>query len=236
MTTKNIFSAKILLLSLIIILLTASAVSNAGNPAVALITKSINDVTKVSTSGESNQATKGTILFNNDRVITGKKSLALIKFQDDNSMVRLRELSELTISSDVENATTIKSTTLTKGGLGFVVHKQQQNKQFRLTSPTSVASIRGTKGTWCGGTGKDTLLVIEGLINLKNSKSNKDIDIPAGFIGFSNDDGSILSRRATEGELADADRTISGTLLNELKLEMKDPNGNKKVLKLKYNK
>jgi hypothetical protein len=233
MTIRHISSGIIILL---IVAVTVAAVSTvaAQTSAVALITKSINEVTKTNTSGESTPGAKGTILFNDERVKTGKKSLALIKFQDDNSMVRLRELSEMTISNNVENGSTIRGTALTRGGLGFSVQKQQQNKQFRLTSPTSVASIRGTRGTWSGGIGKDTLLVVEGLVNLKNSKSNKDIDVPAGFIGFSNEDGSLSSRQATEEELLLAGRIITGTSPNELKLEMKNPNGSKKVLKLKY--
>lgn len=235
MTTRNI-SSGILSFLIVAVFIAIAASAVAQTSAVALITKSINEVTKTTTSGESAPASKGTILFNDERVKTGKKSLALIKFQDDNSMVRLRELSELTVSNNIENGSTVKSTALSRGGLGFSVQKQQQNKQFRLTSPTSVASIRGTRGTWGGALGKDTLVVVEGLVNLKNSKSNKDIDVPAGFIGFSNEDGSLSSRQATEDELLFADRIITGTSANELKLEMKNPNGSKKVLKLKYDK
>jgi len=235
MTTRHISSGTLVLL-IVAAMVTAIGTAVAQTSAVALVTKSINEVTKTTTGGESSPAVKGTILFNDERVKTGKKSLALIKFQDDNSMVRLRELSELTISNNSENGTMVKSTALVRGGLGFSVQKQKQNKQFRLTSPTSVASIRGTRGTWGGGVGKDTLVVVEGLVNLKNSKSNKDVDVPAGFIGFSNEDGSLSSRQATEEELLLADRIITGTSTNELKIEMKNPNGSKKVLKLKYDK
>jgi hypothetical protein len=235
MTLRRISSRTLLFLAITAMMATINIVV-AQTSAVALITKSINEVTKTATSGESTPAAKGTILFNDERVKTGKKSLALIKFQDDNSMIRLRELSELTIGNSIENGTSVKSTVLTKGGLGFSVQKQQKNKQFRLTSPTSVASIRGTRGTWAGGAGKDTLLVIEGLVNLKNSKSNKDVDVPAGFIGFSNEDGSLSSRQATEEEILLAERIITGSSMNELKLEIKNPNGSKKVLKLRYDK
>ena len=74
----------------------------------------------------------------------------------------------------------------------------------------------------------------EGLVNLKNNISNKDIDIAAGYIGFSDEDGSLTSRKATDEELADANIAALGGTSNELKLEMKDSKGNKKDLKLRY--
>ena len=53
-------------------------------------------------------------------------------------------------------------------------------------------------------------------------------------IGFSNDDGSVSSRKATAQELADANRTANGGADNELKLELRDGQGNKKDLKLRF--
>ena len=70
--------------------------------------------------------------------------------------------------------------------------------------------------------------------SLKNMVSNKDIDVPAGYIGFSNDDGSLSSRLATADELADANAAATGGTQNELNLELKDTKGNRKELKLKY--
>ena len=117
--------------------------------------------------------------------------------------------------------------------MGFEVRKQT-DERFRLTSPTSVASIRGTKGKWSGGHGNDTLIVVEGLVNLKNVNSNNEVDVAAGNIGFSNEDGSVTSRPATAQELADADNAAGTGSSNELKLEFRDSQGNKKQLKLRY--
>jgi hypothetical protein len=197
-----------------------------------LITKIIPEVSKKSVSTDWGKATKGEMLVSGDQVRTEKSSLAIIKFLD-NSIVRVRELSDLTINGEVNGGKFTKSVRLGGGAVGFEVRKQI-DEQFRLTSPTSVASIRGTKGKWSGGHGNDTLVVIEGLVNLRNLNSNKDVDVGEGNIGFSNEDGSVTSRQATAEELADAGNAVTTGSTNELKLEFKDPQGNKKQLKLKY--
>jgi hypothetical protein len=200
---------------------------------MALVFKIVQDVTKKTSTADWTKALKGENLSSGDQVKTGTHSLAIVKFLD-NSILRVREQSVLTVSGEGSRGSQVRTIQINAGAFGFDVKKQKQNEQFRLTSPTSVASIRGTKGTWSGGRGNDTLVVVEGLVNLRNSVSNKDLDIPAGYIGFSNSDGSLSSRHGTAEELADASASASGVSLNELNLELKDAKGNRKELKLKY--
>lgn len=202
------------------------------NSTLALVTKIVQEVMKRSASADWSKATNGDMLIAGDQVRTGKQSLAVIKFMD-RSIVRVREQSELTVTSSSQNGGMVKIIQLGKGSLGFDV-KKQQNDRFRLTSPTSVASIRGTYGKLSGGTGNDTLVVTEGLVNFKNSISNNEVDVAAGFIGFSNQDGSISSRKATEQELADANNAALGSSSNELNLELRNSKGDKKELKIRY--
>jgi hypothetical protein len=201
---------------------------------LALIMKVIPQVSKRSSEKDWNEAVKGDPLATGDRVRTAKSSLAIIKFRD-RSIVRLREQSELTLDGQLLDGKVTKTIKLAKGGFGFEFQKQH-DEQFRLTSPTSVASIRGTKGKLSGGEGFDTLIVTEGLVRLHNNVSNSDTDVAAGSIGFSNQDGTLSVRQATADEIADANRLASGGTPNELKLELKDSQGNKKELKLRYQK
>ncbi|MBI4547957.1 MAG: FecR domain-containing protein [Ignavibacteriae bacterium] len=203
------------------------------NVTLALITKVIREVAKRSTLIDWKTATKGETLLSGDQVRTGQRSLAVIKFKD-NSMVRVREQSLLTINGEIGPRGRMKTIQLSKGSFGFSVKKQPENEQFRLTSPTSVASIRGTQGKLSGAEGNDTLIVTEGLVNLRNQISNQDIDVNAGFIAFSNQDGSITSRKALEQELKDAQTAATGGTTNELNLEFQDNQGNKKDLKIRY--
>ena len=203
----------------------------AGDPAVALVTKTIQVVSRKTPATEWSKAAKGDPLASGDQVQTGVKSLAVVKFID-NSIVRVREQSELTITGESSSPRSLsKEVKMSQGVLGFDIKKQQQNEQFRFTSPTSVASIRGTKGKRSCGANGDTLLTLEGLVNLLNNISNKDLDIPAGWIGFCYPDGSISSRKATEDELNDALNLVNGTV-NDIKIELQDSKGNKKDLRI----
>ena len=208
------------------------AAAAADNSTMAVITKIIPDVQKSGSDQQWNKAGTGVVLSAGDHVRTGKMALAVIKFTDQ-SIMRLREQSELTLSAEGQRGSMIKTLNLSTGGFGFDVRKQQ-NEQFKLTSPASVASIRGTKGTWSGGQGSDTLLVLEGLVNLRNIISKNEIDVHAGYIGFSGSDGKISSRKATDEELLRGSQIVRGSNLpGEIKLELKDPQDNRKELKLR---
>ncbi len=199
---------------------------------MALVMKAIPEVLKQNAGADWTPAVKSDQLSGGDKLRTGDKGLAILKFLDK-SIVRVRERSEVTLLTGQGITPATKVIDLRQGVIGFDVRKQV-NEQFRFTSPTSVASIRGTRGKFTDRQNNDTLVVVEGLVNLKNQVSNNDRDIPAGFIGFSGADGSLSSRRATPEELADASNTALGGGENELNLEMKDSKGNKKNLKIKY--
>lgn len=202
---------------------------------VAIVKKAYNDVQKVTQEGKTEKAQISTPLFPEDKLKTGRKAFALVKFTEDNSIIRVREQAVLTIKSGGLRNSTMKEAFLERGGIGFDVTKQKNNQQFQLTSPTSVASIRGTKGKWCRSEHSDTLILIEGKVLLKNRLSNNEVELEGGFIGFSNDDGTVEMRTATESELADAVRFAStDESRRQLKIEMKDLKGTKKTLKLDY--
>jgi len=231
--THSRYILKILGVSSALLLAASAAGFTPSKGPLAMILKVIPEVRKQSHS-ETDWAiaSKGDPLTTGDKVRTNKNSLALIKFMD-RSIVRLREESMLTVDTSTVEGKFTKFIKLWKGGFGFEFRKQR-DEQFRLTSPTAVASIRGTRGMLSGGAGSDTLIVTEGTVRFGNNVSNREIDVAAGNIGISNQDGSISSRRATTKELSEADRLATGGTLNELKLELRDKQGNKKDLKLKY--
>ncbi len=231
MTTQKKFKSSLMVITSLILIGLFSGYT-IDKISLAVMTKVIQDVTKKTETTDWTKADKGDMLDSGNWVRTAEKSLAIIKFKD-NSIVRLREESELTLHGEGQRGTMTKQAHLHKGSFGFDVQKQG-NEQFRLTSPTSVASIRGTKGKWSSGKGYDTLVVTEGLVNLRNLISNNEIDVGAGFIGFSDETGAVTSRKATEEEINQAASAALGGILNELKLELKDPDGNKKELKLRY--
>ncbi len=113
---------------------------------VALIKKIIKDVSyKQIDATDWEVAKTGAPLKNGEQVKTGFKSLALILFTDGTGLLRIRENSTMYIYGDRQNGKLNKNTFIEKGLIGFDVNKQDI-EEFKFTTPTAVAAIRGTTG------------------------------------------------------------------------------------------
>lgn len=210
----------------------AASLPPAADVIVALLSKVVLDVRHKQADSEWEVARRGETLASGDRVRTGEKSLAVVKFKD-NSLVRVRERSELTISGTTEGSAFSKSVNVEKGVVGFNIRKQKPEEEFRFTSPTSVASIRGTGGQFTSKDGFDTLTVVEGAVLLTNTVSSTSVEVLAGFTGISNPDGTIETRPATSEELTAAQSASSiSDQENRLEIDLQDGRGNRKQLKL----
>lgn len=200
---------------------------------VALVSRVIMDVARKEPESDWQAARRGETLAPGDRVKTGEASLAIIKFKD-NSLVRVRERSELSVTGRMEGRSFSKSVEVRQGGVGFSIQKQAPNEEFQFSSPTSVASIRGTGGQYVTGT-EDTLVVVEGAVELKNLVSERTALVEAGFTGIARPDGSIETRRSTEQEQRSAlDAARPSDRNNRLELELRDRQGGRKDLQIDY--
>ncbi len=209
----------------------AAAVPPAESP-VALVSKVVLDVTRKEAFKDWQIARRGETLSSGDRVKTGEKSVAVIKFKD-NSMVRVRELSELTVTGTTNGSSFSKSVNVESGVVGFNIKKQRSDEEFRFTSPTSVASIRGTSGKFVSGGFSDTLTIIEGAVLMTNSASFEFVEVRAGYTGISNSNGTISTRPATQEELTTASNAARvSDQENKLEIELRDNQGNRKELKI----
>ena len=210
-------------------LLFAVPQARAQNPVIGLISKVIQDVTRRVSGQEWEKATRGQTLASGDMVKTGAKSFAVLKLKD-NSLLRLREESEVVVTGTLRGKEFSKSIQVRQGVVGFNIKKQGPDEQFRFSSPTSVASVKGTGGV-LRVNGADTLTVVEGLVSLTNSLSNTSVDVPAGYTGISRPDGTVESRVSTAAELSAAeDATRTGDEPRQLKLELKNSQGQQKDL------
>ena len=223
-----------------VIFFTAAMVLGASNfsetmATIGVVSKVVQEVSKKVATGKWTKAEKGDALSSGDEVRTGDKSIAVVKFKD-NSILRVREKSELKIQGEVVGAALAKSVHINRGTVGFEVQKQE-NEKFTFTSATSVASIRGTKGALETQSTGDDLIVTEGLVNLLNLISNRQVDVGSGETGTSRPDGSVNKRPSTPQE---RDRAISAlragddTRQNELKIELRNPQGNTRDLIIRY--
>ncbi len=229
------------ILTLVLALLVPGALTLAGSPpavdpAVALVSKVILDVKRKEPEKDWTDAKRGQTLASGDHVRTGTNSLAVIKFKD-NSLVRVREESELTVTGDVSGSAFSKSINLTKGAVGFNIQKQQSGEEFSFRSPTSVASIRGTAGIFIAGTLEDVLTVLEGRIRYQNRISGSEVDVEAGFTGIATPDGTILTRASTSAEQSVAQNATierDDEQNNILELEFRDAQGNRKKMRIDF--
>jgi hypothetical protein len=191
---------------------------------VGLLSKVILDVTWKTEGIDWETAKRGQTLGSGDMVKTGTRSLAVVKFKD-NSLIRVRELTELTVTGTLEQRKFSKSVIMQKGGVGFKISDQQAGEEFRFTSPTSVASIRGTGGLFAIGR-EDTLTVVDGLVALLNTVSATTLDVSEGYTAFSRPDGSIDSRPSTLAERQAAQGAMRGDdTPRQLKLELRNDRG-----------
>lgn len=117
------------------------------NP-VALVKKVHKDVNyrKSVQQTDWEKAVIGLILNNGNEIKTGSKSLALIYFTDGSGLLRVRENSVLHIYGDKKERKLNKNTFIQQGFIGFDIKKQSEDEEFKFTTPTVVASIRGTSG------------------------------------------------------------------------------------------
>lgn len=211
----------------------AHASSPAASP-VALISKVILDVTRKEEGSDWQVAKKGETLSSGDKVKTGKKSVAVVKFKD-NSLVRVRELTELTVTGSMDGSEFSKQVEMKSGVVGFNIKKQQPGEEFRFSSPTSVASIRGTGGSFTTDELADTLILVEGVVDFTNNISSNTVKVEAGFTGISKPDGTIATRPSTPEEKASAaDAARVSDQDNRLEFELRDGKGNSKKLKIQY--
>jgi hypothetical protein len=152
-------------IKILIVVITASLVVlgfNFYKPAgpIAIIKKVVNDVKfKIADKSGWEAAKASQMLSDRDEVKTGSKSLAIILFTDGSGQLRVRENAVLQIYGQKDNQQLNKNALLQNGTISFEVSKQA-NEEFKFTTPTAVASIRGTGGLL--GTDNDsTKLILE---------------------------------------------------------------------------
>ncbi len=168
---------------------------------VALIYKPVGSVQYLKEGKSWTKATPATPLLSGDQVQTGANSFVVIKFIE-NSILRLQENSQVTIRAELTgNKEFSKNVNLDHGELTFDV-KKRENEKFEFSTPTSVASIRGTQGMLINGADSNDVLILGvGVVIFTNSVSNHSVNVNGGQTAYSYRDGRIEVKKTTPGEL-----------------------------------
>ncbi len=147
------------------------------------------------------KAKKGTPLKSGDGIKTGERSLAVISFLDG-SVLLVRAESIVHVYGKVENGKEDKETHIQSGIVGFKVKKQSEDEEFNFTTPTGLASIRGTEGFFKVDLDETMLVVDEGTIDVRGLNGEKQSGtVSAGNTAIIKADGTVKIDRTTKGNL-----------------------------------
>lgn len=196
---------KLLLLSFVIVFVAvwgtaiASPAADAKKP-IATVFKPVGTVEYQTSGKDWAKATPAIPLYPGDRVRTGANSFVIIKFLE-NSILRVQQKSEITINGEISaDKEFSKNVNVRYGQLGFNVQKHE-NEKFEFTTPTSVASIRGTQGSLTSTDSSFKLILGSGVVIVTNLFSNQNVTVNGGQSATSLANGHIEVKQATPEEL-----------------------------------
>ena len=133
---------------------------------VAIMLKVRRDV-RVFPTNKTNavQGKRGYVLQHGNKIETGARSFCAVKFIDDKSLLRIRENSTCTIEGEKEQNKIDKNIIVEIGSFFASLFKPRGS--FKVTTPTSVASVKGTK-FWVIQQSPTKYIVEEGVIEVEN--------------------------------------------------------------------
>ncbi len=178
-------------------------------------------------SFKSASAKKGQILQDGDKVETGPASFCSIKFLDDKSLLRIKEKSVCVIEGKKENNAIEKNIFVEVGT--FFLSLFQQKEKLKVTTPTSVASVKGTK-FWCVQIAGQTMYICtDGSIEVGNNAGK--VLVRKGQTCIVVSRSRLPEVRLTKASDLPADSDGTGSLRN-LDFEFTDGSGQTKTLRL----
>lgn len=172
-------------------------------------------------------AKTGMVLHDGDKIITGEKGFAAVRYLDDKSLIRIRQNSVCTIEGKKHKEKIDKSIWVEIGTFFASIFKPKGS--FKVITPTSVASIKGTKFWIIHDPDKGTIYVgIEGIVEVSNEKGKALMKKGESCIVTSKDEAPIV-RETQKGDLPEDAEEVMG---QTLEIEFKNDQGSTKKLKI----
>jgi len=153
-----------------------------GSDAVATITKVLGLVqVKGSTGPSFDSAKAGQMVYSGDYIKVGDPGFCMVIYLDDKSLLKIRESTEFQFIES-ENLRTIN---INLGKILTDVKKGGQ-KDFRIETPVSVSSVKGTKWwTISDPVGVDRFYGLEGTLEIFNKISGLSVSLDPGQMTMS---------------------------------------------------
>ena len=219
---------------------------------IAITTKSVGVVKykKFSNEKVNQKLDIGSELFNDDFIRTGKDGFVKFSYLDDGTTIKIHNNTELYVRGKANNKIINKRLNINNGILKLDVSKQKED-EFTIVTPTSVASVKGTKFIIESNLDfGDKFYGFEGIVEIINKESNKLIRLSKNLKVSSTPDGKIVSEIITPVDMEiinEIESTIDETIIdediddgslneeiNELIIIVKSPSGEEKEIIIKY--
>jgi len=198
---------------------------------IAVIVKSRGNVDLFrSNSSKSLSVKKGQVLYDGDKIRTGPGAFCAVKFIDDKSLLRIKENSSCIIEGKREKDYINKNILVEIGS--FFTSLFKPRGKFTVTTPTSVASVKGTQ-FWIIQLedGRTVYIGIEGLVDLINDAGR--VLLRSGQTAIFTSQNQLPDIRLTqEGEIPFLNDSYEN--FKTLEIEFRDANGQIKKLRLDY--
>ena len=193
----------------------------------------------------------GAELYNNDLIKTGNDGFIKFSYLDDGTTIKIHNDSELYIRGQVNNKNINKRINMSNGLLKLDVSKQNED-EFMIITPTSVASVKGTSFILESNNDGDKFYGFDGIVEVLNKESNQIIKLSKNLKVTSLPDGNINSEIITENdtellntftqyeeeielEEAPIEEEQDSQSTKELKIKVYSPTGEEKIIVIKYN-
>ena len=130
-------------------------------------------------------------LFNQDQILTGSDGFTKVVYLDDGSTIKVHRDSEVYIQGSIKNRRIIKQINIAQGKMKFDINPQKST-DFKVITPTSVATIKGTR-FWvdCQGDNGDSFVGLIGKVNITNLESGQVVKLEPNTTVNSSPDGTL---------------------------------------------
>tara|TARA_Y100001960_G_C14463143_1_gene723081 strand:- start:368 stop:841 length:474 start_codon:yes stop_codon:yes gene_type:complete len=155
-------------------------------------------------------------------------------YLDDKSVIKMLSNSDLVIIGERSKKGISKSLDISYGKITANISKQK-GKEFRIATPTSVASVKGTElAITSDPSNGDSFTLLEGLIEVTNSITGESMEVSEGETAVSTPQGSLEVGETTTEDMEGFEEAEVEIPAQELRFEVEDSDGNIKEIIIKY--
>ena len=218
---------------IIILILMSTLLMGSSKVAVAIKVKGKVSIIPVETKVKKSLK-PGTPLSDQDKIMTAKGAFVALMYLDDKSVVKMMGNSDLVVAGNRSSAGINKSLDISYGKITANI-VQQKGREFRIATPTSVASVKGTELAITSDPAMgDSFMLLEGLIEVTNSITGESTEVSPGETAVSTPEGSLDVHETTTDDMAGFEEAEVEIPTQELRFEVEDADGNIKEIIIQY--